>query len=146
VNTRGAETNVRLAHGLIKLFTGYTFIDAIAGYLVGDRTLSLTPRHRINSSLVLEKEHDFRIGFEAYFTGRQVLSDRTRARSFWIAGISGEKTLGKFSLFINAENITDTRQSRFGPVVLPPLQNPTFAELYAPTEGRLFNGGIKIRF
>ena len=31
-------------------------------------------------------------------------------------GIFAEKTFGKMSLFINAENITDTRQSRFGPV------------------------------
>ncbi|MBJ3490279.1 hypothetical protein JGC24_25695, partial [Salmonella enterica subsp. enterica serovar Albany] len=64
---------------------------------------------------------------------------------FWVLGIFGEKNFGKFSLFINAENITDTRQSRFGQVVFPPFQNPTFAEIYTHTEGRVFNGGIKIR-
>ena len=60
-------------------------------------------------------------------------------------GIFGEKIFGKYSMFINAENITDTRQGRFGPVVLPPHQNPTFAEIFTHTEGRVFNGGIKIR-
>ncbi len=61
-------------------------------------------------------------------------------------GLFGEKTFGKYTYFINAENITDTRQSRFGQVVFPPLNNPTFAEIYTMTEGRIFNGGVKIRF
>jgi outer membrane receptor for ferrienterochelin and colicins len=64
---------------------------------------------------------------------------------YLMLGIFGEKTFGKFSLFINAENITDTRQSRFGPVVLPPYQNPTFSEIYTHLEGRVINGGIKIK-
>jgi iron complex outermembrane receptor protein/outer membrane receptor for ferrienterochelin and colicins len=62
-----------------------------------------------------------------------------------VLGIFGEKIFGKFSLFINAENITDTRQSRFGTVVFPPHQKPTFSEIYTHTEGRVFNGGIKIK-
>ncbi len=60
-------------------------------------------------------------------------------------GAFGEKTFGKYSLFINAENFTDTRQSRFGAVVFPPHRNPTFAEIYTHTEGRVFNGGVKIK-
>jgi iron complex outermembrane receptor protein/outer membrane receptor for ferrienterochelin and colicins len=60
-------------------------------------------------------------------------------------GIFGEKSFGKFSLFINAENITDTRQGRFTQVVFPPHQNPTFSEIYTHTEGRVINGGIKLR-
>jgi hypothetical protein len=67
------------------------------------------------------------------------------ARPFWVLGIFGEKMFGKYSLFINFENITDTRQGRFSQVVFPPHQSPTFAEIYAPTEGRVINGGIKIR-
>jgi outer membrane receptor for ferrienterochelin and colicins len=63
-----------------------------------------------------------------------------------VLGIFGEKTFGKYSLFVNAENITDTRQSRFNTVVFPPHQNPTFAEIYTHTEGRVFNGGVKVRF
>ena len=62
-----------------------------------------------------------------------------------MAGIFGEKTFGKYSLSINAENITDTRQGRFGTVVFGPHQNPTFSEIYTHTEGRVFNGGIKVR-
>ena len=85
------------------------------------------------------------VGVEAYHTCSQFLSDGFKNRPYSVFGIFGEKTFGKYSLFVNAENITDTRQSRFSQVVFPPHQNPTFAEVYMHPEGRFFNGGIKIK-
>jgi len=145
VTSRGFETNARLSYRLAKLFAGYTYTRAKAGYLAGNQLLALTPKSRINSALLFEREDDFKAGLEAYYTSSQYLTDRFRTRPFWVVGVFGEKTFGKFSLFFNAENITDTRQGRFGTVVFPPHQNPTFAEIYTHTEGRVFNGGIKIR-
>jgi iron complex outermembrane receptor protein/outer membrane receptor for ferrienterochelin and colicins len=106
----------------------------------------LTPKSRINSALLFEKEESFKAGVEAYYTSSQFLSDGFRTKPFWVLGIFGEKVFGKYSLFINFENITDTRQGRLTPVVLPPHEMPTFAEIYTHTEGRVINGGIKIRF
>ena len=146
VRSRGFETNVRLSYDMVKLFAGYTFTHAKAGYLVGNQTLPLTPKSRINSAVLFEKEANFKTGFEAYYTSSQFLSDGFRTRPFWVLGIFGEKTFGKYSLFINFENITDTRQGRFSQVVFPPHQMPTFAEIYTHTEGRVINGGIKLRF
>jgi iron complex outermembrane receptor protein/outer membrane receptor for ferrienterochelin and colicins len=145
VRSAGFETNVRLSYDFVKLFAGYTFTDAKAKYLAGDQAVPLAPRARMNSALLFEREADFKAGIEAYYTGRQVLTDRARTRPYWVLGLFGEKTFGKYSLFVNAENITDTRQGRFGPVVLPPHPAPTFAEIYTHTEGRVFNGGIKVR-
>ncbi|HEX6185633.1 MAG TPA: TonB-dependent receptor [Pyrinomonadaceae bacterium] len=145
VTSAGFETNLRASYDLVKLFAGYTFTSAKAKYLAGDRTLPLTPKSRINSSLLFEREGNFKAGIEAYYTSGQLLTDRSRTRAFWVAGVFGEKTFGKYSLFVNAENITDTRQSRFGAVVFPPHQSPTFAEIYTHTEGRVFNGGIKVK-
>lgn len=146
VRSRGFETNARLSYDIVKLFAGYTFTHAHADYLVGNQTLPLTPKSRINSALLFEKEASFKTGFEAYYTSSQFLSDGFRTKPFWVLGIFGEKTFGKYSLFINFENITDTRQGRFSQVVFPPHQMPTFAEIYTHTEGRVINGGIKIRF
>jgi iron complex outermembrane receptor protein/outer membrane receptor for ferrienterochelin and colicins len=145
VKSSGFETNLRASYDIVKLFAGYTFTNAKAGYLPINQFLPLTPKHKLNSALLFEKEDNFKAGFEAYYTGSQFLSNRNRTRPYWVLGIFGEKIFGKFSLFVNAENITDTRQSRFGQVVFPPYQNPTFAEIYTHTEGRVFNGGIKIR-
>jgi iron complex outermembrane receptor protein/outer membrane receptor for ferrienterochelin and colicins len=146
IRSSGFETNIRIVYDLVKLFAGYTFTDAEAKYLVGNQTLPLVPRSRINSALLFEREQNFKTGIEAYYTSSQFLSDRTRTRPFSVFGLFGEKTFGRLTLFINAENITDTRQGRFGPVVFPPHQNPTFSEIYTHTEGRVFNGGIKLRF
>jgi outer membrane receptor for ferrienterochelin and colicins len=145
IRSAGFETNARVAYGFVKLFAGYTFTNAKANYLTGNQFLPLTPTSKLNSALLVEKEANFKAGIEAYYTSSQFLTNRFRTKPYWVLGIFGEKTFGKFSLFINAENITDTRQSRFGPVVLPPYQNPTFSEIYTHLEGRVFNGGIKIR-
>ena len=146
VKSSGFETNLRASYDFVKIFAGYTYTNARAGYVPGNQILPLTPKSKINSSLVFEKESNFKAGIEAYYTSSQFLSNRIRTKAYGVLGLFGEKTFGKYSLFINAENITDTRQSRFGQVVFPPFQNPTFAEIYTHTEGRVFNGGIKIRF
>lgn len=143
--SKGFETNAKFTYDIAKLFIGYTFTDAKAGYLTGNRRLTLLPRHKVNSSLVFEKHENFKTGVEFYYGSRQILDDRSLTRSIAEVGVFGEKTFGKFSLFINGENLTDVRQSRYGPVVLGPHNNPTFAEIYTHLEGRVFNGGIKIR-
>ena len=145
VRSRGFETNARLSYNLVKLFAGYTFTHAKAAYLAGNQTLPLTPKSRINSALLFEREANYKTGFEAYYTSSQFLSNGFRTKAFWVLGIFGEKTFGKYSLFINAENITDTRQGRLSQVVFPPHQMPTFSEIYTHTEGRVINGGIKVR-
>ena len=108
--------------------------------------MTLLPRSKVNSALVFEEHENFKTGVEFYYASSQTLDDRTRTRSIAEVGLFGEKTFGRFSFFINAENLTDVRQNKYGPVVFPPHQNPTFAELYTHTEGRIFNGGVKIRF
>ncbi len=145
VRSTGFETNLRLGYDIFRLFAGYTFTNAKADYLAGNRYVPLTPKSRLNSALLVERENDFKAGFEAYYTGSQFLRDGSGTRPFWVMGLFGEKTFGKVSLFINAENIGDTRQSRFGPVVFGPHQNPSFADIYTHTEGRIFNGGIRLR-
>lgn len=145
IRSAGFETNARLAYDFVKLFAGYTYTNAKAEYLAGNQILPLTPKSKLNSSLLFEKEANFKAGVEAYYTSSQFLTNRSRTRPFWVVGVFGEKTFGKYSLFINAENITDTRQGRFGTVVFPPHQDPTFSEIYTHTEGRVFNGGIKIK-
>lgn len=144
VRSNGFETNARLGYYFAKLFLGYTYTDARADYAIQKR-LPLTPRSRINSALIFEEESNYKAGIEAYYTSSQLLSNGFRTRPYTEIGVFGEKTFGKISLFVNGENLTDVRQNRFGTVVFPPHQNPTFQEIYTHTEGRLFNGGIKIR-
>lgn len=146
VRSRGFESNAKFTYDLAKLYLGYTYTDAKAEYLTANQFLPLLPKHKINSALLFEKESNFKAGIEAYYTGAQFLSDGFKTKPYLEVGIFAEKTFGKYSLFINGENLTDIRQSRLSQVVFPPHQRPTFGEIYTHVEGRIFNGGIKIKF
>lgn len=50
------------------------------------------------------------------------------------------------SIFINVEEILDVRQSCFEPLAGGTSAQPTFVtDIYAPTDGRIINGGIKLK-
>jgi len=59
--------------------------------------------------------------------------------------LMAEKIWERFSLFINFENLTDTRQTKFGPIYTGSITNPDFKDIYAPLDGLVVNGGIKLR-
>lgn len=145
VQSKGFETNVRFIYAPFKFFAGYTFIDARALYQSGNSFLAITPKNKVNLIFLIEKEQNYKIGLEGYWTDTQYLSDGRQAPSYWEFGLFGEKMFKKFSLYINFENFTDTRQNKFEQVVFPPHNNPTFAQVYTHTEGFIINGGIKLK-
>ena len=58
-----------------------------------------------------------------------------------------EKSFGENdSVFLNFENFTDARLTRYGPLYTGSLTNPSFNDIYAPLDGFVINGGIKIGF
>ncbi|SFG86501.1 TonB-dependent receptor [Pontibacter chinhatensis] len=144
VDTKGVETNMKFGYEWAKLFLGYTYTDARQHYNGEVTDMPLTPKHRVNTVLMLEKEDNFRIGLEAYYFSPQRLTDGSRGRDYWINGVMVEKMFERFSLFVNFENIFDTRQTRFGSIYTGSMRNPDFNEIYAPMDGRVINGGIKL--
>lgn len=146
VQSAGFETNARfIFKDYFKLFLGYTFTDAKAKYLTGNQFLRLVPKNKLNSALIYEKEGVLKLGLEGYFTGRQYLSNGTRTPPFSELGFMAEKIFKKFSLYINFENFTDTRQGRYKNVVNGSHLSPTFDEIWTHTEGFVVNGGIKLK-
>ena len=146
VHSAGFETNAKfIFKNYFKLFLGYTFTDIKAKYLSGNQFLPLVPQHKLNTALIYEKEGVIKLGLEGYFTGQQYLSNGTRTPSFEEFGFMAEKIFKKFSLYINFENFTDTRQSRYKSVVNGSHLEPSFDEIWTHTEGFVFNGGIKIK-
>ena len=92
-----------------------------------------------------------RIGFEAYYTGRQQLEDnvfRTESRPYVELGLLGEIVLGPVRLFVNAENLLNVRQTKYDPLVRP-VRAPDgrwTVDAWAPLDGRTVNGGLRISF
>ena len=107
--------------------------------------MPLTARHRLNNVLMYEIEDKLKFGLEAYHFSKQKLTDGSFGRPYWITGFMAEKIWKKFSIYINFENFTDTRQTKFGPIYTGTMDNPVFQDIYAPVEGFVVNGGIKVR-
>ena len=57
-----------------------------------------------------------------------------------------EKLWEHFSIYINFENFTDTRQTRFGNIYTGSLTKPVFKDIYAPLDGFVVNGGLKLKW
>ena len=147
LDSRGAEINAVFRWDDFKIFLGYTHADVEEHTISGVEKAPLVPKDRLNSVFVYEREDDIRIGLEAYYYGSQELASGAKSRDYWIFGLMIEKIFSeKFSLFINFENFTDTRQTRFGSINTGTLASPIFADIFAPLDGYVANGGIKLRF
>ncbi len=148
VISKGFETNVKFIFKEdLKLFAGYTFTDAKAKYLTSNQFLPLLPKRKLNLALIYEKENNFKMGLEGYFTDKQFLYNGMQTPTFWEFGFMAEKTLwSHYSFFINFENFTDTRQSNYKSVVNGSHNNPTFDDIWTHLEGFTINGGVKLKF
>ncbi len=104
----------------------------------------LTPKHRFNAAFVYEVEGKWKFGSELYYFSKQKLTDGSVGRDYWLSGLVAERLWKKFSLFINFENFGDVRQTRFENIYTGTVTNPVFKDIYAPLEGFVVNGGIKI--
>lgn len=143
-NTRGLESSIRLKQDDWSLFAGYTYVDARSG-IVALPHIPLTPRGKLVLDIAKEKENNYRIALEAFYTGQQYLYDGSLTKGYWVTGLLLEKFIKKVGIVLNMENVTDTRQTRFGPVVMPPFINPVFKEIYAPLEGFMANIAVKVK-
>lgn len=145
LNTKGIETNIKITYSDFKLFLGYTLADVTqhTGSSIG--TYPLVSKHRLNNVLMYEIEDKWKVGAEAYYFSPQHLNDGTMGKSYWTAGLMAERVWEGFSLFINFENLTDTRQTKFDTIYTGSITNPTFRDIYAPLDGFVINGGIKIK-
>jgi iron complex outermembrane receptor protein len=146
IDSRGLETNLRLSYEAVKLYAGYSLVDTRRRYSGAEfnSAIPLTAKHRVNLVAVYELEGKFRLGLEAYYIGPKPLSTGETSRSYWLMGLMGERRWKHFSVFINFENILDIRQDRYQAVILPPLNRPSFREVWAPLEGFVANGGLKL--
>ena len=144
VLSKGMETNVKFTYQDFKWFINYALINATLNYLPNNPQKPLTAKHNAGMVLMYENEK-WRVGYEAYYTGKQFLSDGTSTNDFVIMGLLIQKHFDWGSPFINFENFTDRRQARFSSEVSPPHENPIFNEIYAPTDGFIFSAGVVIK-
>ena len=142
--TRGAETNIKLSYNELALYLGYTYTNA---ELHNNGIISnnpLTPKHRFNMALTYEVEGKWKFGSEVYYFSKQDLNNGSIGKDYWLTGLVAERFWKHFSLFLNFENLGNVRQTKFDSIYTGSITNPVFKDIYAPLEGFVVNGGIRL--
>ncbi|MGH9387374.1 MAG: hypothetical protein ACRD2N_24175 [Vicinamibacterales bacterium] len=73
---------------------------------------------------------------------------RQTSQPYTIVGVLAERQFGRIRLFVNGENLTDVRQTKWGPLIRSnraPDGRWTI-DAWAPLEGRTINGGVRLAF
>jgi iron complex outermembrane receptor protein len=144
IRYRAGEFTALVTHG----WTRSTEIDPDSGVR---RDVPLTPDQTASFTVMWEAEGAGRIGFEGSYTGLQSLDEnpyRAIGRRYLTIGALAEKKVGHVRLFVNCENLLDVRQTRFDPLILP-ARRPDgrwTVDAWAPLDGRVINGGLRVFF
>jgi iron complex outermembrane receptor protein len=129
----------------------YTYVRSRENVDGRGADVPLTPRHNAGFVGMWEKENVARVGVEFYYTGKQRLEVNPYAaesRPYVIVGMLGERRFGPVRAFLNAENLTGVRQTRWDPLLRPArnVDGRWTVDAWAPLYGRVFNGGIRFVF
>jgi len=145
VITKGFESDVRLTVDDFQLFAGYIFVDARRNYDTQQSFVPLTPPHKINMDIIYEKENDFSVALEAYYLSSMFRDLDTKTKEYVTFGLIAQKHFKHFSIIANCENLFDVRQTKYENIVMLPTDAPTFRQVYAPLDGRVFNVAVRIK-
>jgi iron complex outermembrane receptor protein len=147
----GAELVGIVRHGPWAATGTYTYVRSREEGENGRQDVALTPRHSAGFVGMWEEEPWGRVGLELYYTGRQRLEVnpyRSSSVPYVIVGALIEKRLGRMRLFLNAENLTNVRQTNWDSLLRPTrgVDGRWTIDAWAPLEGRAINGGIRLEF
>lgn len=144
IQSSGFETNMKFTYDNFKLYLNYAYINTELQYDNINKQKPLTPKHNAGFVLFYEIEEKWSAGYELYYTGKQYDNLYHSKTDFWTMGVMIMRHFERLSVFVNFENFTNVLQSKYEPLVLPPANNPTFPDIWAPSDGFVFNGGVKI--
>ena len=145
----GAEVLIHYVAGPLQAIGSWSYIDATEAALSGLRQAApLVPRFSGELGAILESKKRGRVGLEVGYTGRQSLEDdpyRSVGEPYFELNALGEIRFGSVSIFLNAINLTNVRQTRFDPLIRTTqgLGGTPITEVWAPLDGRTFNVGIR---
>ena len=145
ITTQGAETNVKIGIDKLTIYLGYTYTDTKQHFGGQTSTQPLTAKDRFSFDATYEIEDKFRAGIESFYTGPQLLNDGTTGKGFVTFGLLVQKMWKSFDVFINAENLTDQRQTKWNNIYSGTATSPIFKDIYTPIEGIVVNLGVKIK-
>jgi outer membrane receptor for ferrienterochelin and colicins len=150
-SNRGVELLATWRAAPIAITANYAYVRAREFDRFGFRDVPLTPRHSVGLVGMWERPDVGRVGIECYYTGRQELEAgpfRSRSEPYTVIGVLVERVFGGVRLFVNGENLSNVRQTRFDPLVRPTpgADGRWTVDAWSPLDGRNVNGGLRVRF
>lgn len=147
----GAEWLGTIRREPFALTTTYTYVRSLERDSSGTQDVALTPRHSAGLVGMWERQDVGRVGLELYYTGTQRLEANPfadRSEPYVILGLLAEKQFGRTRLFVNGENLTGVRQTRWQPLIRPDRapDGRWTVDAWAPLDGRNVNGGVRVSF
>lgn len=150
---RGAELLATWRKSPFIATLSYTYVGSSElEPFVGRVEVPLTPRHSLGFVGMWDKEGIARIGLECYYTGKQRLEYnpyRQVSASYVLVGAMAERKIAAHvKLFLNLENLTNVRQTRWDPLLLRSRASDGrwTVDAWAPLDGRVINGGVRFTF
>ena len=143
--TKGIESLIKASAGNFHLYFGYTYVNATRTQDGKTTVLPLTPEHSIHGDLMYIIDGKWRCGIDAEYESEQVLRSGRKVRALFKAGFLAERMFDHLSVYINLENWTDTRQTKYESLFMAPETNPGSTEVWAPLDGFIFNAGVKVK-
>lgn len=144
VNSYGTDTYIRLSYAHVELYLGYNHTESLQKTPSINFNMPFNPKDKISTTLAYEIEGKWRMGVEASWMGNQYIYNNQKVPNFWFLAGMIERKFKQGSIVLNCENLLDTRQSKFEPIVTGTTSNPTFKSVWAPLEGRVINLSLKL--
>lgn len=141
----GAETFFKFGFYDFVFFAGYTYTNASNHFNGNTNDLTLTPKHSLKGDLLYAVTGKWRVGLDYEYKSQQTLSNGLKTKDYWTFGAVVEYTRKSFTYFVNVENYTNFRQTKYESMKTKPFNTPQFTEVWAPLDGIVFNFGLKIR-
>jgi len=144
VNSYGTDTYIRLSYNAIELYLGYNHTESLQETSNTYVNMPFNPKDKFSATLAYEIEGKWRMGIEGSWMGNQYIYYNQKVNNFWFLAAMVERKFKKGSVVLNCENLLDTRQSNFEPIVTGTTSSPIFKSVWAPLEGRVINLSIKL--
>jgi len=154
--TFGTELLVQWRSGPLALIVAHGYVDSteFPADAAHRGTVPLNPRHTGTFTMTWENPSAGRIGLESFYVGHQALTGagtdnpyRTTSPSYVLFGVSIQREVGPLTAFLNFENLTDRRMTRFQPLLLPQQASDGrwTVDAWGPLDGREINLGVRWR-
>jgi len=154
--TYGTDTYVQATFKRWELYLGYNHTEAYQDYSGGHNPMPFNPKDKFSTTLAYAVQGKWRTGIEGsymanqfaytslYYYNSQTIYNSVRVPNFWFWAAMIERKFSFGSVILNVENMFDARQAKFGKLVSGSNTLPTFAPIWGPLDGRVFNLSVKV--